>query len=411
MKAIEPPTLQPSGPLISIVQALDETLLKSPRAAAFRAVLGIARSGYWAASVMPNPVLFFDRAPRAEQVRRIGPQITWDPPWKLAFRLLAAKRFVDQTRLEILLNLWHLRADVRRAYTEFVVAQETAETLSQLVDLARRLLDVAQKRFTAGDVPELDVLKARLATSQAEIDLEQGLRRIVRARQQLNVIMGRDVNGELQVPRLPPFKLRVEKNDLLPNFEEPVPPLTDYIAQAMENRLELKGISQQIKVANAQLLNAWGNIPPDPTMTIGNSVAGNPPLGPKLRAYFVTLNLELPALNVQQGEIARLKATIKQLKAQYASQQNVVISEVSAAYQNLLTFRERIRVYQEHVLADSQEVARLARRSYEVGQSDITSTLQAQQANFNIRNLYLDNVSAYQQSFIDLEQSIGKPLQ
>lgn len=70
-----------------------------------------------------------------------------------------------------------------------------------------------------------------------------------------------------------------------------------------------------------------------------------------------------------------------------------------------------MRVYQEHVLADSYEVARLARRSYEVGQSDITSTLQAQQANVQIRSQYLDAVTSYAQSFTELEQSCGTPLQ
>jgi outer membrane protein TolC len=68
-------------------------------------------------------------------------------------------------------------------------------------------------------------------------------------------------------------------------------------------------------------------------------------------------------------------------------------------------------VYQDHVLSDSLEVARLAQRSYEVGQSDITSTLAAQQANVQIRSQYLDAVRDYQQAFTDLEQAVGEPLQ
>ena len=63
------------------------------------------------------------------------------------------------------------------------------------------------------------------------------------------------------------------------------------------------------------------------------------------------------------------------------------------------------------MLADSYEVARLARRSYEVGQSDITSTLQAQQANVQIRSQYLDAVMSYASAFTDLELSTGAPLQ
>ena len=72
--------------------------------------------------------------------------------------------------------------------------------------------------------------------------------------------------------------------------------------------------------------------------------------------------------------------------------------------------RERISAYQEHVLAESDEVARLARRSYEVGQTDITSALSALQANIQVRTQYLESIRSYQQAFTDLEQSIGKPL-
>jgi len=106
-----------------------------------------------------------------------------------------------------------------------------------------------------------------------------------------------------------------------------------------------------------------------------------------------------------------LRATIRQYYQQRTAQQNQINAEVSSAYNNLLAARERIRTYESHVLQDSEEVARLARRSYEVGQSDITSTLAAQQANVQVRSQYLDAVQAYQQAFTDLEQAVGEPLQ
>jgi outer membrane protein TolC len=93
------------------------------------------------------------------------------------------------------------------------------------------------------------------------------------------------------------------------------------------------------------------------------------------------------------------------------SQKNQITQQVSSAYNNVLAARQKLKVYQDHVLADSYEVARLARRSYEVGQSDITATLQVQQANINIRLQYLDAVRLYQEAFTDLEQACGRPLE
>jgi outer membrane protein TolC len=52
----------------------------------------------------------------------------------------------------------------------------------------------------------------------------------------------------------------------------------------------------------------------------------------------------------------------------------------------------------------------MAKRGYEFGQNDITSTIAAQQANVQTRVNYLDAVRTYQQSLTDLEQAIGHPL-
>jgi len=403
-------TTQP-GPILHITEALNIGLLQSPRVAAARAQLEISKALYATATQLPNPVFGTDYGYIAEQTYRTGVQNTFDPPWKIAFRLLAAKRQVKQSKLEILNTLWLFRNDVRRTYTELVVAQESYSTLNALAELSQELLDVAQKRFSVGDVPELDVLKARLALSHAQIDAEQGRRRMSRAKQQLNVMVGAQLNREYSVPTLPPFHLRAEKSELLPDFTTPVPRLHDLLDQAITNRLELKITKQQILVAQAQLYNAIGNILPDPVLATGNSATGNPPSGPKMFGFYMIMNFELPVLTFSQGDIVKLKATIRQLFHQYHSQENQITGEVAGAYNNLMAARAQIHTYQDHVLADSQEVAQLARLSYQVGQSDITATLAALQANEQTRSQYLAAVTSYQQAFTDLEQAVGEPLQ
>ena len=119
----------------------------------------------------------------------------------------------------------------------------------------------------------------------------------------------------------------------------------------------------------------------------------------------------MPTFNLNQGDIVRLKATINQWKLQYQSNRNQVTDEVTNAYNDLIIARERIRQYQEHTLAESEEVARLARRSYEVGQSDIASALLALQANVITRSQYIEAVTDYAQAVTNLEKAVGEPLQ
>ena len=94
-------TVPEQGPGVTVLNSLDEALVKSPRAAAIRSQLQISRASFADAATQPNVGLFFDRGPYAEQVRRIGPAFNWEPPWKLVFRMLAAKKLVDQDRKSV----------------------------------------------------------------------------------------------------------------------------------------------------------------------------------------------------------------------------------------------------------------------------------------------------------------------
>lgn len=404
---------------INVVDALNEALVNSPRAAAIRAQFGIVEAGYALATQVPNPVFFFDRGMVAEQENRIGPILTSEPPWKLLFRLLIQKRTVDQSRFDLMTQLWQLRANTRRAYTEVVVAQETFKTLNELYDLSFKLETVVRKRNQVGAVPELDVMKARLATSQTAADRIVGAQRVIKARQALNITLGREVESPINIPELPDFTspntpktIPVNlDNGILPDFSKDVERLSTYVSIAESNRLELKSLNQQLRLNSANLNSSYGNIIPNPSLAFGKSEQGNVPTGPKVTAVFFTLNAPTPFTNTNQGNIAQYKATAKQLKLQVLSQRNQILSDVTSAYQTLLANREKLRTYQEHILSDSNEVARLARRSYEAGQSDITATLQAQQDNVAVRSSYLDAVTNYQAAFVNLEQACGIPLQ
>lgn len=407
-----------SGESVRLSIALAEALKSGPRAAAVRAQLGVTRAGILTASQAPNPVVFMDRGLMAEQVMRLGPIFSTDKPFDLYLRLLAARVLTDQTKVDLLTQIWSLRTDVRKAYIELVLALETQRTLEQLYQLSDRLYMVSKKRFDAGAVPELDVLKGRLAVSQANVDVQAGLRRITAAKQQLNLLMGRVVDASISVAPLPDYTgsepvsgLRTRRTDVLPDFSRDVAPLKLFVEAAIQSRLELKSLGLQKRVNSTLLQGHYSSLISNPGFALGKDTAGNPVDGPKITAVFMTINEEVPLNNFQQGGIYQHKAVATQLRFQTEAQRNMIYSDVSASYQNLLAARDKIRVYQESLLQDSNEVTRLAQRSYEVGQSDITAALQAQQANIQVRADYLNAINDYATAIADLEKAVGRPLQ
>lgn len=399
------PTMMPITPLSA---AFDETLINSPRAANLRAQLGISRAAYAQALTLPNPSFFYleDTAQRA---RQIGANVQIEPPWKLAFRLLLAKSQIKLTDLEIQKNLWQLRATVRRAYLDVVIARETCETLEELQQLSGELLSIARRRFAAADVAEYDVERAALAGLQVDADFRQSLKRLEQTRERLTVVMGRDYRKAVDVEKLPTFKLKVEATELLPDFSKDIPGLDQLVADGLKSRMDIKAAQQKIEVNRSGMRSAVANIVPNLQINAGNSYSGNPPDGPATRGYFLGVTQEIPVFNFQQGDTARLKALKIQLSRELESTKNVVTEEVIVAYRQYTAARERVGLYQNKILPASEKVAKMARRGYEVGQNDITSTLAAQQANVQTKVSYLDAVRSYQQSLTDLEQAIGHP--
>lgn len=413
--SVDPSIMPHSAPAntttpVALSAVFDESLVNSPRAASIRAALGISKAAYAQAYTLPNPSFFFlnDTAQLAHQ---IGASVPIEPPWKLAFRVLVARAQIKQVDLEIARNLWQLRSTIRRAYLDVVMANETAQTYVELHSLASTLEATAGKRFAADDVAALDVDRAELVVLQTEADVKQSERKAIQAKQRLSVLMGRDYKETIEVPRLPPFKLRAETHELLPNFAEEIPSLERLIKEALKTRLDLKVIEQNITANKSGLRLARANILPNPVINVGSSYSGNPPQ-PSIatRGYFIGITQELPVLNFQQGEQARLRAINIQLSRELESTKNQVTEEVVSTYQQLSAARERVQLYQDRILLASDKVANKARRGYEVGQSDITSTLAAQQANVQTKAAYLDAVRAYQQALTDLEQAIGHPL-
>ncbi len=408
-----PPTKSPISltASVSVQQALDQTLIYGPRAAAFRSLVGISKAAITQAKVYPNPALEFDNG-YAEFSYRFGVALPIEPPWKMLLRIAAAKALVGTATIQMEQSLWLLRADIRRAYTELVVAQESQKMMQELALLTGRLAEVARKRFKNGDVAKLDVYKAELAAAQAETDAGQAERRVIQAREQLNIIMGRNENTELVVPSLSAFLLRAEHDQgLLPDLSRPMPPEAQFIDEALRDRLDLKLVKQEIKATEANRRLTKGNVFPTGQIAFGYDRQVNFPPESNLNRMYLMGSFPIPITDRQQGEFARLKATAHNLNLELSAQENIVRGQVALAYRKVNNARENMRRYQDSVLAQSQKVAELGRQSYQLGQTDITAALNAQQAGIQVRNLYLTEVMNYELAFTDLEQSVGHILQ
>lgn len=395
--------------LITLSASFDVSLANSPRMSGARESLGIAKSAFAQALVLPNPGIYISNVPLNNNM--LGITVPIEPPWKIVFRVLVAKEQLKQARLELSRTMWLFRGEVRRAYTELVMAQERVNARKVLKDLSAKLLDVTKTHFDTGNAPGLDVRRARLPLIQAKIDYEQAEIQVQQAKEQLSLLMGQPVNSEISVPRLEEVAPGLTKPELLPDFSKNELPLEHYIELAKHNRLELNILRQTLKVNSANMRNSVGNIMPTPRFVFGRARELNWPSGPVQDTFLFQAYIDVPLFDFQQGNIARFAAVGKQIKRDLVAQDNIVESQASLAYRRLIAARARIRTLKDEAIVESEAVVRIANHGYQLGQTNINTLLDAQQANIQIRNQYLDAVLAYHQALNDLEQAVGVPLE
>lgn len=398
-------------PSMTLSQSLNLSLAESPRMSGVRALLDIARAARAQAWVMPNPGVYI--ANNYGNSYLLGASLPIEPPWKLAFRLLVAKRQIEQAEIDVARQMWQFRGEVRRNYVQLVIAEETAMARNDLTQLTKRIWDSTRVQFDSGNVPGLDVRRAKLAYIQAKMDSEQAAVLAAQAREQLNIVMGKPPETTVNVPPLPDWrdKTKVSKSDLLPDFKNELPAFEKLLLLAKDNRPELKLARAAVRTNDANLKNAYGNIVPTPRFVTGWVKEINPPIGPITNKAFFQAYIDMPLLNWNQGDIARFRAMGRQLNLDVLAQENVISGQVSMSYHRVIAARQRLRTFLEEALPEAASVGEVSRHGYELGQTDLNTLLDAQRADMQIRAQYLDAVLAYQLAMNDLEQSVGVPFQ
>jgi outer membrane protein TolC len=132
-----------------------------------------------------------------------------------------------------------LTVEVAGAYYRLVAQQALVTVASQSLDRSRKLRDASEAKLDAGQVSQLDTLRAQQLVAQAEIQLFDAQGAVEDARDRLCLLIGRDADQ--------PFTVVAE----IPKIVEPLD-VDGAVATALEKRLDL----QAAVAAAADAINA-----------------------------------------------------------------------------------------------------------------------------------------------------------
>ncbi|MBI1767119.1 MAG: TolC family protein [Bacteroidetes bacterium] len=164
---------------------------------------------------------------------------------------------------------------------------------------------------------------------------------------------------------------------------------------AVSNRNDIQAAKSNILVAESNIKLQKAFVLPIPEL----GVIWNPQNTVPYLGFFGTLRL--PILDRNQGEREKSKYLQQQAELNLKTTQLQLRTEVHAAFQAFQTEKENLKKY-ENILNQSQTVLDNVKYAYLKGGTTIIDFLDAQRSWFDTRQLYLNELLSYHQSYIRL---------
>ena len=350
---------------------------------------------------LPDPEFEFEELPRVGGSQHhgehtIGVSQRVEFPLKWWHRSQAGRRQAEAARL-VLFETARLDMGMRakNAYDRIALQKSLLRHARQDLDLARDILRQANIRFEAGDVPQLDVMRASVEVGRATNRRSAALNHLSVARTGLNALLAR--------PLQTPFSI----SDSL--FYQPHDTdLGQLTATALRQRPDLVGISLRLKAMKSRQAAATAAYWPD--MNVGIALQQRHGHGEDSWLFRLEMEVPLWALSRQRGERAEARAAVSQIEAEREALRFQVLLETEQAYLDLGTAGEQVVLFQDRILPEAERAFEVAGRSYKEGKSSYLELLETQRTWIETQVEYAEALFEYRSAEAALERAIGSPL-
>jgi len=278
--------------------------------------------------------------------------------------VLGAKaRFYDAKRT--------LDQGVTKAYIAMLLAAENERVLNQSAGLMRHEANIAQARFTSGDLSEADEKTLEINAEQFELQAKSAAAATVQARIAVEVLLGANQpQGHWTA---------VESLEDL-TAVAPAPPETPTGAtrpDVLAAETDLEGGEAQLKLQKAMRI-------PDPTVSLG--AEHNPPGGgPAEDTINVGVTFPLPLWNLNGGNIKAARAAVDQFREALGKARTQAMADLAVAESEYDEAHQRWLRYRDEISPNSARTRDAVAFQYEKGAASMVDLLNAEQTDNTIR--------------------------
>jgi len=389
------------GPL-SLEQCLDLAVRQNPLVLSSFEKFKASQARKSQALALPQPSLNIDSdvQPRFLDFKGSG-ESYWgvsqllEFPGKRSIRGKIASRESEEVRSEIELLKLDIGFQVKEAFFGVLLAQEKIRCAQQDLELSEDFLNKAELKKAAGDIAEVEVMRARVEHARANNALKtaQNEKKLVTAR--LNYLLARrkydplEIQGELKAP---PVALDLEALK----------------QEALTFRPEIKSIGFALEKESLRKTEATLSYLPDFDLGISrHRIAGVP------TTWDFTLSLSVPLFFWQprQGPIAEAEANRLSLEREADHLRDTIVLDVEEAVLSATAASDQIKLFEEQILTQAEDVYEIFLFKFQKGEIGGIELIEARRSLNEARKAYADALFNYRVTIAALEKSIGYSLE
>ena len=305
----------------------------------------------------------------------------------------AGRLAVETTQTDVWFQIAQLRAEVRHAFTDLVLAQEREIALQQGLIELQDVLRILRLREEAGEGSTFD--RMRVERELVDWEAEMGSVRVTRAEAQgrLAPYLGPDVV---------PVSL-VASGRLDPGAR--LPPLAMLVEQALSNRLDYRSTELSIAQFDAERRAAERRRLPTPLISAGSKRSS---VGETTKAgYVFSVDLAIPLFDRGQSAAAIARAQMTRAEADAASLRLRIEADVRTAHAALALRDEQADRYRQSVAETAEPLAEIGRIGYQEGELGILELLDVERQALEARLAALDLSALARKAAIELDRIVG----
>ena len=388
---------------ISLDQAIDLALAHNHALKATRTLILQNQAQEITANLRPNPTFeadsqfmpfftpqdFTSNNLNQDQQFDLGIGYLFERGRKRQRRLQAARDQTAVTRAQVTDAERTLTFNVGQQFVSVLLAESTLQFALEDLKGFQQTVDLSELQRKAGFIAEGDLLKIKLQLLQFQTDVSSARLARVQALVGLRELLGYDA-----VP---------SNFDVLGNLEyQPLKvKLEDLQARALRERPDFRAAELGITAANSQVLLAKANGKVDVTGTLEYShVSGENGL-----SAFVSF--PLPVFDRNQGEIARTQYAFTQAQEQQQSTSDMVLSDVSDAYEAVESNDEVVRLYTSGYLKQAQDSRDISQYAYRRGAASLLDFLDSERSYRATQLAYRQALASYMTALEQLKEAVG----